>query len=421
MHIWVITIGEPVPVDGNRYDRLHRSGLLTRSLEKRGTRTTWWTSTFDHFRKKHLALDHSLVQAGPLLTIRMLHGYGYRNNISLARLWDHRKIAASFAREAENSERPDVIISAWPTIELSAAAIQYGRQHDVPVILDMRDMWPDIFIESLPPAFRYPGRILLTKLFRDARRTCSAAAAITGITDAFVDWGVKKARRTRRLRDISFPMGYPKAYFPADKIRAAESFWDRRGIYAGKEFVACFLGSFGRQLDVECLIGAARILKNRRQPVKFVLCGAGDYLERYRQMAADISEVIFPGWIDAVTMHVLMRRSSVGLDPLPNRYDFLATINNKAIEYMSAGLPVISSPRHGVLHDLLKRYDCGDGYASGNAEELATLLTTLRDAPDRLKSWSRNATALFEEAFVAEKVYDRMSAYLESFAAAENS
>ncbi len=416
MHIWVITVGEPVPVDENHRDRLHRSGLLTRSLEKRGIRTTWWTSTFDHFRKKHLASDHSVIEAGPLLTIRMLHGCGYSTNISLARLRDHRQLAAHFSREAEKSDPPGVIISAWPTIELSAAAVQYGRRHGVPVILDMRDMWPDIFIESLPPGFRYPGRILLTKLFRDARRTCSAAIAITGITEAFVDWGVKKARRTRTLQDISFPMGYPKADFPADKIRAAESFWDGLGIYAGKGFVACFLGSFGRQLDVECLIGAARILKNRRQSVKFVLCGAGDYLERYRQMADDVPEVIFPGWIDAVTMHVLMRRSSVGLDPLPNRYDFLATINNKAIEYMSAGLPVISSPRHGVLHDLLKRNDCGAGYASGNAEELAALLSTLSDAPDQLKTWSRNAAALFEETFVAEKVYDRMSAYLEGFA-----
>ena len=56
----------------------------------------------------------------------------------------------------------------------------------------------------------------------------------------------------------------------------------------------------------------------------------------------------FPGWVDAAKIFVLMRRSAVGLDPLPDRYDFLATINNKAIEYMSAGLPVISSPDRGV-------------------------------------------------------------------------
>ncbi|MDI9569398.1 MAG: glycosyltransferase [Pseudomonadota bacterium] len=281
-------------------------------------------------------------------------------------------------------------------------------------------MWPDIFIESLPPGFRYPGKILLKRLFREASRTCAAAAAVTGITDAFVDWGVRKAGRKRTVRDISFPMGYPKEDFSKDEIREAESFWDDLGIYAGKGFVACFLGSFGRQLDVECLIQAARILKNRRRSIKFVLCGAGDYLERYRRMADDVPEVIFPGWIDAATMHVLMRRSSVGLDPLPNRYDFLATINNKAIEYMSAGLPVISSPRNGVLHDLLKRKACGAGYASGNAEELATLLSAIRDSPDQLKTWSRNAAALFEETFVAEKVYDRMSAYLEDFATSVN-
>ena len=48
-----------------------------------------------------------------------------------------------------------------------------------------------------------------------------------------------------------------------------------------------------------------------------------------------------------------------GIDPLPDRYDYLASINNKAVEYLSAGLPVVSSPRHGVLYELLEREECG--------------------------------------------------------------
>ena len=86
-----------------------------------------------------------------------------------------------------------------------------------------------------------------------------------------------------------------------------------------------------------------------------------------------------PGWVKAAQIHVLMRLSSVGLNPVADRYDFLATINNKAIKYMSGNLPIISNPEEGVLYDLLKKYCCGVSYASGDAEGLFNILTRLHE------------------------------------------
>ena len=102
-----------------------------------------------------------------------------------------------------------------------------------------------------------------------------------------------------------------------------------------------------------------------------MLCGAGDRFEHYRALAAGLPNVLLPGWVDAAAIHVLMRRSACGLDPLSDRYDFLATINNKAIEYFSAGLPVISSPRRGTLAELLAAEECGLSYDLGDAAGLA--------------------------------------------------
>jgi hypothetical protein len=36
---------------------------------------------------------------------------------------------------------------------------------------------------------------------------------------------------------------------------------------------------------------------------------------------------------------------AVGLDPMPDRYDLVVHINNQAIEYLSGGLPIVSSPQ----------------------------------------------------------------------------
>ena len=112
MNIWLATIGEPVPLEAGRADRLHRTGYFARFLANRGHRTLWWTSAFDHFRKRHLAARDETVDLDSNLRIRMLRGRGYRRNISLARLRDHAEIAGKFTREAEQAVqcglRPDL-------------------------------------------------------------------------------------------------------------------------------------------------------------------------------------------------------------------------------------------------------------------------------------------------------------------------
>jgi glycosyltransferase involved in cell wall biosynthesis len=99
---------------------------------------------------------------------------------------------------------------------------------------------------------------------------------------------------------------------------------------------------------------------------------------------------------------------------LLDRYDFLVHINNKAIEYMSAGLPIISCPKRGVLAELLAAERCGWSYDNGDVDGLLKLLASL--APDELREFSANSARLFCDRFTAEKVYGEMSQYLEEIA-----
>jgi glycosyltransferase involved in cell wall biosynthesis len=415
MKIWLVVIGEPVPVADGVQDRLHRGGYFASFLAERGHDVTWWTSTFDHMRKQHRFEEDRTVQINPRLQIRLLHGGGYRANISLARLRDHREIAGKFARLAgAEADPPQIIVAALPTIELCLESVKFGRRRGVPTVLDMRDMWPDIFVDSVPRPARPLMRLLLGGMFRQARRACAEATAITGITEAFVDWGLKRGGRRRSPWDRAFAMGYLSAPPAAEKIAAAEKFWDRQGVVADPERpLACFFGTLGRQFDLESVLRAARGSRFR-----FVLCGTGDRFEHYRALAAGLPNVLLPGWVDAAAIHVLMRRSACGLDPLSDRYDFLATINNKAIEYFSAGLPVISSPRRGTLAELLAAEECGLSYDLGDAGSLAGALARLDEEPPLRERMAAAARRLFQHSFTAEKVYGSMMEWLEKIARA---
>lgn len=413
MNVWLVTIGEPVPTTGKFNERLHRTGYFAKFLsESGGHRVIWWSSTFNHFKKEHLFNKDRDVIINNKLQIKLLYGGGYQSNVSLARIKDHRTISAKFADAARKMpEKPDIIVCALPSISLCSEAVKYGREMKIPVVLDMRDMWPDIFADAIPKPLRVAARPLLMPMYMVSKRACHKSTAIIGITDEFVAWGLKRGKRAATAQDKSFPLGYMSDHVDDDRLAEAEQKWD--AMFPDENYIACYIGTIARWGDFETIIRAAKVVLDKEASIKFAICGAGDTLEMYKTMARDLPNIVFPGWINAAEIYSLMRRSAIGIDPLPDRYDFLSTINNKAIEYMSAGLPVISCPRRGVLHNLVTQQQCGVSYEYGDAEGLASIILDLFHDRDKLGMLSKNAMSVFDKEFRAENVYGNLAEHLQ--------
>jgi len=411
MRVWLITIGEPLPTD-NTGHRLLRTGILADMMSGNGHDVVFWSSTFNHVLKCHRARSDLHLDVNESYQIRPLHGVGYSANISLRRLLNHRGVAAKFRKQAPAAHRPDVILCSLPTLELCVEATTYGHRYGVPVVLDVRDQWPDLFLDLLPWGARHLARLALSPMFRDVRRACSRAAAITGVTREFVQWGLGHANRQCGPLDRPFPMGYVEKTPSQREIHDAEDFWNSHGIsLQNSEFVACFFGTIGRHFEIDPLIRAAKILAASGRRIRWVICGSGEHLDRCRQLAVDCQNILFPGWIDAAKIWMLMRISHVGLAPYVSSENFVTNLPNKPIEYLSAGLPIVSSLR-GVLADLLLLNDCGVTYANRQVDQIVQALEALYDDPRRLKAMSANACALYQDQFIAENVYAQMQDYL---------
>jgi len=415
MRIWLINVGEPLPID-EKNDRLHRVGMLALVLEKQGHNVVWWTSTVDHMRKKQRFDTDKYVNLSSNLRLVCLHSILYRKNVSFRRIVNHIGIARKFRILAMEEEKPDIILCSFPTIELSAEAVRYGTLHDIPVVLDVRDLWPDLFLDSVPQYLRPLARVALTPMFKTAQKAFSRSTAITGVTAEFVDWGLRRAGRKYNQFDRAFPMAYSISIPTKKEILAAEKFWSKYNVEdkAG-DFIACFFGTFGRQFDLDTVIKAARKLQDIENRIKIVLCGSGDNLNKYKRLAKGCKNILFPGWVGQPEIWTLMRIASVGLAPYVSTKNFMLNIANKPIEYMSAGLPVISSSK-GALENLLSMHDCGITYQNGDAATLAAILHDLYKNRARLRELSNNALALFKDRFMAEKVYGEMCKYLELIA-----
>ena len=386
--------------------------MLARELARRGHQVRWFSSSYDHFDKNFRGKPGTEVNVGET-RVHWLDTMAYRSNVSLARLRGNRRMAAHFRRMATSLPKPEVILASFPVPELADAAVDFGKRYGVPCFIDIRDWWPDIFETAMPKVLRPFKRLLLAPLQRVARRTCADATGILGITEPFVEWGLKKGGRQRTALDRAFPFGYTELCPSDEEVAEAERYWRQLGLETGRHQIVVFLGTLSRTLDVPTILTAARGLLTERKDLRFVFAGRGDFQERFEEECRDVPELIFPGWIGQAQIWTLLRMACVALNPMPERPDFLATINNKAVEYLAAGLPVICSPDRGVVHDLVTRHLCGFGYETGNVSRLVEALSKLLDNDALRREAGRNARRLFEERFVAEKVYGAMCQHLE--------
>lgn len=407
--IWLITTGEPLPLPGAT-DRLLRTGILARHLVERGHQVTWWTATVDHFHKRFFPGASEVVPVSPGLELRFLPGRLYRRNLSPARFLNHREVAAAFRRLAPARPRPDLILCSLPTLDLSLAAVRFGAATGVPVILDIRDLWPDVFYHLLPGPLRGLGPTLFYPLYRQACDALGGATALVGISERYLEWGLAHARRGRTGADQVFTIGFPPqlAVEPAEVLRA------RKAIGAGEGKTVCwFAGSFAGHIDLATVLAAARQLQGRRD-ILFVLSGAGEREAQLRAEAADLPNVRFSGWLDRRGLAAMGRAVDIGIAPY--RPGALMTLTNKLFEYMSAGLPVVLGLR-GEAETIVTRAGNGLIYEPGNPASLAAQVTRLADDPGLRQAQAEASRRIFASSYSTDVLYPRFAAYLEAQAA----
>jgi glycosyltransferase involved in cell wall biosynthesis len=410
MKAWLLTVGEPLPLVDAGNPRLLRTGVLARRLVELGHQVIWWTSTFDHYGKRQRAEEDRQV-AWDGVEIRMLRSVGYQRNVSLRRFQEHRGVARKFAMLAPQLPRPNVILASLPTLELARAAVEFGQRAGVPVLVDVRDLWPDVLMEVAPRPLRWLARIALHGQHSQGEYALRHCTGIVGISAAYLDWGLRIAGRARRDADAIFPLGYlaPRPAAGSDE-RAGESL-RARGVDPAKT-ICWYVGSFGRQYDLLPVIEAARrTAAAGRHDVQFVISGDGEQGAQWRAAAAGVSNVLFTGWIDGDAINWLRGHAAIGFQP----YTAGAPqgLANKLFEYLSAGIPVISS-LPGENADLIAAHDCGLTYRPGSGEDCYEKLDELLADPGRRATMAANGKSLFMQQFHPETIFDGLAKHLET-------
>lgn len=409
MKVWLITIGEPIFHPNNTL-RLHRTGILAKYIsENTDHEVTWWTSAFNHFTKVHLYDQDTHVQVNSNLKMIALYGNGYQKNISFDRITDHKQIADKFKKAALLEEIPDIIVAAFPTLGLCKAAIEYGKNNSIPVLIDYRDMWPEVFVDVLPKPLQIAGKLILKNLFKQTNQVFASSNGLIGITEEFLGLALDKINRQKNENDAVFELGYLENQFTEQQFTEATEFWFEKGIKKDHHIKICFFGTLGHQFELETIVKAAPDLD--KDNIQIILCGSGDKLNLLKAMSGKSKNIFFPGYMTAAQIAALMKISDFGLCPYKDKEAFLNSIPGKAIEYMTAGLPLISSLGEGVLGRYVDRHNLGINYSPVSKNDFVKAVRQVaKTISDKDKIRIRK---LYEANFKAENIYAKYLNHLE--------
>jgi glycosyltransferase involved in cell wall biosynthesis len=413
MKIWLVTIGEPIPSDGENV-RLLRTGIFAEFLANNGHQVVWWNNKFNHSKKVMRKLDN-VTEHKENLKIHLLDSSGYKKNISAKRFYDHIQLNKHFQKWILNEAKPDIIVASFPTIDLCISAIEYGKQNNIPVVIDIRDLWPDTFLDVLPKfkPLKQLGKFGLSYLYNKASWACKNSTGIVAITPPFLNWGLENAKRKQSENDKVFYFGYnQQTIAKSTDTNSRFKFLNKSSNTPTISF--CYIGNISNMIDFQTIKQAMDILHKEAQDIKFqfIVVGSGVALNDFKEMAKNNTDIHFTGYLNAIEIAHVMSHCQLGIVPYIDIPNFQMTISNKVIEYFSGQLAILASVT-GFLGTFLKDNQCGLTYENGKPETLAKLLLNLAHNFDELSTMREKSLTLYQNNFQASVVYKNYMNHLE--------
>ena len=415
MKVWLFQTGEPIHTDEGNY-RPMRAINLSNALIERGHQVVLWTSSFFHTEKKHRSKKFKTIVVNENLTIKLIPSFGYKKNIGLGRIIDHIHLSFNmYSRINKETSFPDVAFVGYPPIETSYRLVKWLNKKRIPSIIDVKDLWPEMFLDKIPSPLKPLAKTLLFPFYLIGRNAIKNATGVTSMADGFLKWTLDFSRRgsINSQYNAVFPLTSEIGEISDGDMSAAKNWCEEQGISIEKNiFRICFIGSFMSVFDFQPIKDCAIKAQNEKLPLQFILCGDGHYIDEIKLMMKNLDNVIFPGWVDKSKIKIISKRSHVSIAPYININNFKNNLPNKIVDALSLGLPILS-PLEGEVKKLISDYNVGLTYDLSESNNLYTCINQLISNKYLLKLLSENTSIVYREKFNFKKVYTQFVSHLE--------
>lgn len=268
-------------------------------------------------------------------------------------------------------------------------AISYGKKFDVPVYVNIQDLWPD----NVEHVLGVHNRIILGVLDRMMDRIYAGSRKLLCSSEGFV----------RRLSERGVA-AEKLAYWPQfceepdfERLEKPECFAD--------DFNIVFAGNIGEAQGLDLLVDAAELMKNER--VRWYLVGDGRAAMRLRKRVEEAGlceKVIFVGKKTEHEANCYVRYADCAYLSFADNPIFDMTIPAKLQTYLACGVPILAAAG-GESARLVQSNHCGVT-AERNADSVCAAVRTLMECDSG--ELRQNSRRCYEENFTKKQLIDML-------------
>ena len=270
-------------------------------------------------------------------------------------------------------KKPDVIYAyhAPATIGIPAAILK--ARFGVPLVYDINDMWPD----TLAATGMLTNQFALAAVGVYCRAIYHISDHIVVVTPGFrkllMERGVPGEKVT-----VVYNWSHETGELP--KYEAANA---KRLGFAGKLNVL-FAGTMGTAQALDAVLGASKLLAERKPEVQFAFVGGGVDRERLEKRVEDekLPNVLFLPRQEPSAMGSIYASADVLLVHLKDDPLFRITIPSKTTAYMAAGKPILMGVR-GDAATMVEEAGCGLAFPPQDSDALAVAILQLVEMPPK--------------------------------------
>ena len=413
MEICIFQTGEPLHIDKGNY-RPMRCMLLADSLIEKGHNVKIISTAFFHQRKIHRTRNFKIYKINKNLSIYLIPSIGYKKHIGLKRVLDHFILALnlSFFLKDNKDFKPDKLFIGYPPI-LSCFVIAFWcKKNNIPYMLDVKDKWPEIFLEPFSKNIKAFMRIILEPYYFCSRYIFRNASQITSITDKYIYW-IREFYKEKKIHKKYFisPLIRKPLILDIMQSKTAKNFWDKHNINISKTKYFCFIGSYSQSFDFDFIYKSAVYVQKKYPKIKFIICGSGDQYEKVRNKFQNSPNVLVLGEIDKYNAKFLIKFALATLAPYLNNPNFNDHIPNKIIESLENSTPFITTVE-GKLKSIIDKYKNGIFIKNIESIDLSAYEKLIVDS-DYQKYLSINAGKSYKKLFNFEKTFQKIINKLE--------
>ena len=232
--------------------------------------------------------------------------------------------------------RPDVVIATSPQIFCGYAGVWYARLKRVPLVVEIRDIWPES-MGAVGAHIPGPAYWALERVEKAMYRRCAKLVTVgDGYRERLIEKGVPAEKIAIVMNGTDLAV-----YGPREK----DTELLRRHGLDGK-FVVSYIGTVGMACGLEVVLDASEILdrkEHREKEVVFVIVGDGAHREQLEAEAKKrgLSNVVFTGRQPKDTMPAWVASSDANLVHLRKTDLFTTVMPSKIFESAGCRRPII--------------------------------------------------------------------------------